>query len=125
MSNRRGFSLVEVLIGMAILAIALGSAFTLSYTTARVTQRNQNLAAAASLAEFKLEELRNATYASVASGEDPQLISSLGVAGGIFDRSWVVTDNTPATGLKSIAVTVSWAQWDDTQSYTLDGVIGQ
>ncbi len=120
----RGYSLVDVLIGVAILGIALSSAFTLSITTSRVTSQTRNLSAATALAEFKLEELRNTDFDAIATGSDASAMDALGDAGGAYSRSWVVGDNTPATGLKTVAVTVSWPQWGETRTYTLTGVIG-
>jgi type II secretory pathway pseudopilin PulG len=124
LKRSRGYSLVDVLIGIAILGIALSSAFTLSITTSRVTSQTRNLSAATALAEFKLEELRNTDYVSIVSGADASAMDALGDAGGAYTRSWVVGENTPATGLKTVAVTVSWPQWGETRAYTLTGVIG-
>lgn len=120
----RGYSLVDVLIGIAVLGIALSSAFTLSISTSRVTAQTRNLSAATALAEFKLEELRNADFDSIITGNDTGTMDALGDPGGIYSRTWVVGDNTPATGLKTVAVTVSWPQWGETRTYTLTGVIG-
>jgi Tfp pilus assembly protein PilV len=120
----RGFSLVDVLIGMVVLAIALMSAFLLSIETSRLTSQNMHLSAATALAEFKLEELRNTNFASIVTGSDSGTIDEQGNPGGIFSRAWTVADNLPVTGLKTVAVTVSWTQWAQTRTYVLSGVIG-
>ncbi len=121
----RGFSLMEVLIGMVILAIGLASAFTLTVTTSRHTAANRNLAAAANLAEYKLEELRNASAPALVSGADASTLNALGEAdaAGIFARAWVVTDDMPEDGLRTVVVTTTWNELGVTRTYTLSGVL--
>ena len=122
--GRLGFSLVEVLIGMTVLMIAIAGAFYLSINLARQHQGVQYLAAAASLAEYKLEELRNAEFADITSGADDSTLDDLGQSPGLYTRAWAVVDDTPADGLKTVTVTVSWDQWGVTREYKLAGVIG-
>ena len=123
--TKRGFSLLEVLIGMVILAIALASAFALSVTTSRHTAANRNMAAAANLAEYKIEELRNASTPALVSGADTTMLNALGEAdaAGNYSRAWVVTADTPEAGLYSVVVSVSWSELGQTRTYSLSGVL--
>jgi prepilin-type N-terminal cleavage/methylation domain-containing protein len=124
--RRAGFSLVEVMIGMVILLIALSAAAALAISNARLVAMNQMRAHAANLAEWKLEQLRNATYATLASGTEGAPLNSRGGTtnpNAIFTRSWTVLNDTPAAGLKSVIVTVQWPQFGQTQFYRLRGVI--
>ena len=129
LQSRRGFNLIEVLIGMVLLAIALASAYQLTYTTSRLTQRTQFLANATTLAEYKLEELRNTDYTATAIAAGPHYdlatLDAMGNAGGPFARAWTVAVNQPMTGLKTVVVVVRWNQFGQTQSFSLTGVIGQ
>lgn len=127
---RMGFNLLEVLIGMVVLAIGLASAFALSVANARLVEKNQNLAAAANLAEYKVEELRNTAFDSIVDGSDGYTLNSKGQydGQGIFTRAWTVSSGAPSLAsndLKTVVVAVSWNQWGQTQTYTLTGVIGQ
>jgi len=122
---RDGFTLVDVLIGMVIIAIAFQAAFALAVTTSRVVSQNQSLSAATSLAGSKLEELRNEDYADVVTGSDPGTLDAQGQPDGMFTRSWAVQNNAPVADLKTVVVSVSWTQWGQTRTYTLTGVIGQ
>lgn len=125
---RGGYNLLEVLIGMVVLAIALASAFAMSVANARLVERNQNLAAAVNLAEAKLEELRNLPFASVVDGSDDGMINAQGDPDGVFSRAWTVATGVPGfanNNLKTVVVIVQWNQWDETRSYSLTGVIGQ
>jgi Tfp pilus assembly protein PilV len=123
--RRGGFSLLDVLVGMVILALALFSALALASNNARLVSANQNVAAASLLAQNKMEELRNATYASLATGADTGTLTPQGASGGIFSRSWTVTNNSPMAGMKTVVVTVSWSQWGDTKTYVLHGEVAQ
>lgn len=119
-----GYSLVEMLIGIMILSIAIGSAFSLSVNINRTMLNNQRVTAASNLAEYKLEELRNMPYIQIQNGNDAGTMDGYGNSPGGFSRSWAVTADTPVTGLKSVTVTINWQQWGDTRSYTMTGVIG-
>ena len=124
---RRGFSLVEVMAGMAILAFALASAYGIAITNARIIESNQNLAAAANLAEYKIEELRNCSFDNIVDGSDGPM-NAMGHASttGLFTRAWTVQDGAPSLAsneLKTIVVAVSWSQMGRNQVYTLTGVV--
>jgi len=128
-ARRGGFSLVEVMIGMFFLAIALGSAYVLTITNAKIIANNQNLAAASNLAEYQLEELRNCSFDNIVDGSDGPM-DSMGHADadGLFTRAWTVQDGAPSLAspdLKTVVVAVSWTQMGTTQSFTLTGVIGR
>jgi prepilin-type N-terminal cleavage/methylation domain-containing protein len=130
LGRRNGFSLVEVLIGMTILAIALASAFALSVANARIVERNQSLSVAVSLAESKMEEMRNRAFDNIVTGSDEGTINSLGQPdnGGNYTRAWIVSMGGPGVAsndLKTVVVTTSWSLWGDAQTYSLTGVIAQ
>jgi Tfp pilus assembly protein PilV len=126
LKNRSGFSLIDVMIGMVVLAIALASSYHATILFSRTTATNRNLSAAVGLAEAKLEELRNAPFDEVITGADGSPITALGEANGVYTRSWNVADNTPETGLKSVTVLVSWDQWGEPEphEYSLTAVVG-
>jgi prepilin-type N-terminal cleavage/methylation domain-containing protein len=128
-TRRHGYSLLEMLIGMVILAIGLASAFAMSVANARLVEKNQNIAAAANLAEAKIEEMRNTSFDSLADGSDGPM-NSQGQADstGIFSRAWTVAEGAPSLStadLKTVVVVVSWNQWSETRTYSLTGVIGK
>lgn len=129
-NSREGYNLVEVLIGMVVLAIGLASAFALSIANARIVEQNQNLASASNLAECKIEEMRNMDFDSIVDGSDGYTINSQGQydGQGIFTRAWTVASGAPSlasSDLKTVVVAVSWSQWGENRTYTLTGVIGR
>ena len=124
LSADSGYSLIEVLIGMMILSIAIGSAFSLSVQVNRTMLSNQRVTAASNLCEYKLEELRNIQYDLILTDSDSGTMDAFGNSPGGFSRSWVVATDSPETGLKTITVVVSWSQWNVTRTYSMTGVIG-
>lgn len=119
----RGFSLIDVLIGLVLLALALMFGLQVSIAASRVTQSNMYISSAANLAEVKIEELRNLDYDQVISGADAGTINDLGEANGRFTRAWVVTEDLPVAGMKEVTVTVSWDQMGAASSFDLTGVL--
>ena len=96
--RNRGFSLVDVLIGLVLLALALMFGLQVSIAASRVTQSNMYVSSAANLAEVKIEELRNIDFDQVVNGADNGTINELGEAGGIYSRSWTVVEDAPDDG---------------------------
>ena len=121
--GRRGFSLIDVLIGLVLLGLALLFGLQVSIAASRVTQSNMYVSSAANLAEVKIEELRNTDYDQVVDGADTGTLNDLGDAGGIFTRSWTVEDDMPETGMKEVTVTVFWDRMGTTSSFDLTGVV--
>jgi prepilin-type N-terminal cleavage/methylation domain-containing protein len=113
--ENRGFSLLEVMISLSI--VAAGTVATTElFHRARVGGTDAESALIATLlAQRRLEELRNSTYASIASESAAAVSSPSGYSR--FTRSVTVT--TPETDLKLIVVTVSWPAPGGTPSVSL------
>jgi prepilin-type N-terminal cleavage/methylation domain-containing protein len=105
----KGFSLIEVLIALVILAIALLALAGLMVTTTKNNSFGNHMTEAATLAQDKLEELRVSPWASIANGND----AVPGSTGITYTRNWNVSilanPNPPPNDLeKSVTITVSW-----------------
>ncbi len=111
-----GFTLIEVLIAMAILGVGLLSIAVAQLTAIKVSSRSKNLQQAMFLAREQMDDLEalplNAPALQAAATtpdpgnplratNDPDDQTS-------FDRSFAVTPNAPSPGLASITVTVIW-----------------
>jgi type IV pilus assembly protein PilV len=96
--NERGFTLLEILIGISIFSIGVLAVATMQISAIRGNRLGNEVTQATFLAEDKLEELKNsADIASVPDSSDQE---------GIFTRSWQIT---PATGdSRLVTVTVTW-----------------
>jgi len=99
--RKRGFTLLEVLIATLLLTggvLSIVGAFSSGMVTSGDVER---VALALNLAQEKLEDIKNKTYANVAN-EAQSAVSGFPV----FQRQVAVT--VLQTGLKQVAVTVSW-----------------
>lgn len=101
--NNKGFTLIEVLIGLVILAIGLLAVAGMQITSIKGNTFSNNLTQATVFAQDKLEYLKNLpyTHADLSVGTKNEAIS-----GTIFSRLWEVTDTTST--MKMITVTVQW-----------------
>ncbi|MDP3741451.1 MAG: prepilin-type N-terminal cleavage/methylation domain-containing protein [bacterium] len=112
-----GFSLIEVVIALAIVLIAV-SIFAVAINTVPLTKhaRNQNLAY--HLAAKKVEELRNTPFDSLpASGSfNDAGFTDLPQASG----NLAVANYSGSAQIKRLTVTVSWSESGSSQSLVLE-----
>ena len=102
-----GFTLIEILVAMAVFAIAsLGLAIGVT-SVIRANQRSYLASIATNLAQDKLEELK-ARPASVGTCMTDCETPKPKTDGVEFTRTWEVWPATPTTGVKRIDVTVQW-----------------
>jgi len=113
---RPGFTLVEILIAALILTIGVISVLWVISDSLQGARRQHERQIATSLAQAKLEELRNISYQDLASGVEEDeygeqiLLDEYGRPGGIYSRQWVVTEGSPMEGTKTVTVTVAWEE---------------
>jgi len=119
-SNEKGFTLIEVLIAMLVLAIGLLSLATLAGTVIRGNSFSNKMTTATTLAQERLEDIQRQGYAS-ASSNNENYGSIAGYSG--YKRLTSVAANTPATGMKTVTVTVFWDA--DAHSVTLKIILAE
>jgi prepilin-type N-terminal cleavage/methylation domain-containing protein len=107
-NGENGFSMVEVVVAMAILAIGMLAAFTMQFNSVRNNTTGNIITQANMLAKAQLEFLKGQDLSSLAAGSysDGALLDETGQPGGIYDRSWTITDL--GTSARRITVTVQW-----------------
>ena len=111
--NKNGFTLIEVVTGLVLLAIGLLAVVGMQLASVRGNSSSSNLTQASILAQHKLETLRtldltdaNLTaghYDTAATGDGP-------IPNTIFSREYDVTDGTD---IKTITITVRWNDGSD------------
>ena len=99
----KGFSLIEVLIALVILAIALLALAGLMVQTTNSNSWGSHLTEASTFAQDKLEELRMTRWANLISDTDVRI----GSTGTNYTRTWTVATN--GTGnLRTVRISISW-----------------
>jgi prepilin-type N-terminal cleavage/methylation domain-containing protein len=134
-----GFTLLEILIAMSILAVAMLGIIKMQMMGGTAIANSRNLSAATNLCRGKIEDIRKirSFYVAVAGAPvqtDPDLVdpeagatndladwtnpdhrdggtmNENGGANGNFTRMWNVVDNLPAAGIKTVRVRVAWTE---------------
>lgn len=106
--NQSGFSLIELLIAMAILALAMMAAASMQFGSIRNNASGNMVTQASMLAKAQMEVLKNSTDVTTLTDDTQNNIGADGHPGGIYNRSWVVTDLGPSA--RRITVTVQWTK---------------
>jgi type IV pilus assembly protein PilV len=105
----KGFSLVEMLIALVILAISLLALAGLMAATTRNNSFGGHMTEAATFAQDKLEELKAIPWANIVGGTD----TKSGSTGITYARTWNVSTllnpvPPPNDLLKAVTITVNW-----------------
>jgi type IV pilus assembly protein PilV len=114
MKREKGFTLLEVLIATAIFSVGLLGLASLSTYTIAGNASSKRISASTVLAESKVEAFKNMGFNNsellAGTHNDPNNpVDEDGNSGGMYTRSWIVTDSTPFPGIKKAEVTVSWS----------------
>ena len=108
--NQNGFSLVELLIAMAILALGMLAAASMQYSSIRNNTKGNVYTQANMLAKAQLEALKSRKVDDLVPGtySDSQPLNENGEPGGIYNRSWNITNFGGQS--RRLIVTVQWVK---------------
>lgn len=118
-----GFTIVELLVSIAVGAIVIASLSQVVSSYLHVAQRGRYLNLANSYAEAKAEALRNEGYNSLNPGTSDvssELPSQLPRS-----RTASLTISSPSSGLKQAALTISYKDQGQTNTYSYTTYIGE
>jgi type IV pilus assembly protein PilV len=108
--TKKGFTLIEVLVGLVILAIGLLAIAGMQLSSVKGNSFSSNLTQASVLAQDRLEVLRSLAWghADLTGG----MHNEGAIAGTIFTREYTITV-IPGTTMLEIVVTVRWRDDSD------------
>lgn len=118
-----GFTLVELLVSIAVGAILIGSLNAVVTSYLHLSQRGRYLSLANEYVESKVEAIRNGGYNALAPGSY-SLTSEL-PSGLPQSRSGQMQVGNPSGGLKQIDITVSYNDQGLSNSYSYTTYIGE
>jgi type IV pilus assembly protein PilV len=101
--DTRGFTLLEVMITVAILAVGLLGLAGLQIVAIKGNSFGQQMTVASTLAQNQLEMLRESAGA-LSNGND-FVTDQNGIT---YARTWTVTANAPQTNMDTVNITVRW-----------------
>jgi len=109
MSGQKGFTLLEVMIAVFLLAVAIMGAASLTTSVIKSNSLSQTLTTATTLAKDKMEEQKAANFTALPTAGSPDYATANGTvqasaSGSYYTRTWGVAGTDP----KTITVTVTW-----------------
>jgi type IV pilus modification protein PilV len=129
LKKANGFTLLEVLVAMAIFAVGMLAVASLQVNSLWGTARADTTSEAIMWATDRIEQLKALPY------DDSLLTSGTHIPSSgdpindtIYSASWTVTNNTtsstvPVPNTKTVAVTITWNDAGETKTYTTWNVI--
>ena len=103
--SKKGFTLIEVLIGLIFLAIGLLAIGALQITSTRGNFFSSNLMHATYVAQDKLESIKNLPFDSASIQDGSSDSGSTPISGIVFNWSYKVVANGD---VRTINLTVTW-----------------
>ena len=120
-NKENGFSLIEMLIALSVMAFSLLAAASLQYSAVRNNTTGNTATQATMLAKAQLEMLKNQNIDSgvlfAGTYSDATPIDANGNPGGIYNRSWSIANL--GTWARRITVTVQWTKFGHTRQVTV------
>lgn len=117
--SNSGFTLLEIMIALAIVSIALTALLSLGNRTIAVHDRLQKITRATLLAEHKMSEIETSSGNVLTQNEET----------GVFEEPnnafrWRVDySETPLPSIRMVSVTVIWGEENNNEAVTLDSFI--
>jgi type IV pilus assembly protein PilV len=124
LKRNRGFTLIEVLIAMAIFAIGILAVASMQLSNTKNNTTGNITTQATMLARQKLEELKTVgDVTTLTSGTDPNNpMDADGNTGGIYNRQWSVSNPLGGSTSRQITVTVSWNRRGQNRTVVLESI---
>jgi len=119
------------MIAVFILVVALLGLISVTVMVIKGNSFSKTMTTATTLAKDRMEQLKNTSYGSLASGTDSDYarldstVQATQTAESIYTRTWTVTNNSPAANMKTIEVKVEWDWQGATRNVTLHTIVAQ
>lgn len=129
LSNKHGFTLIEIVVAMAILSIAILGMASVTVMVIKGNHLSKTITTATMLAKDKMEQLKITSYDHLAPGTDyakaDSTIQTSPTADSLYTRTWARVFNDPAANMATISVTVQW-NWQGTpRNVTIRSIVAR
>lgn len=120
MTNHKGLTLLEAVIAMALFFVAVLVLSGVAVTASKGAAASKHLTAAVTLAQDKLEQVKNTGYDAGVPLENTEAYGAIPDFD-MYQRIVRMEAGRPVPGLQTATVTVSWA--DDRHSVTVSTIL--
>jgi type IV pilus assembly protein PilV len=125
-SLRGGFTLIEMLVAILVLTIGLLGTAALTSQVVKGNFFSKNITSATAIAQTQLESMQNKGYAGATTTNFSAAAASVSMGGVSFFRTTTIAENSPASNMKTITVTVTWNESNNAaRSVTLGTILSQ
>jgi len=123
-TSQYGFTLLEVLVAIVILTIGLLGTAGLTTGVIRGNHYSKNITSATAAGQTLLESVKSSGYTNATSANFPNDTVTMG--GMTFTRTTTITNSSPAANMKTVSVTVSWTESNNTaRSVNLQTILAE
>lgn len=118
--EKKGFTLLEVMITLVILSVGMLGLASMQIMAIKGNSFGQRLSIASTLAQNKLEEIRQVAFDSIADGNDVCTDQINRVS---YNRQWTVQNDTPQPNMKTVDIRVRWMGSEAQRSVSYSTII--
>lgn len=118
--QNKGFTLIEVLVAIVLLTLGMLGVASLTIGVIKGNAYSKNVSTATVIAQQQIDQAQRVGYASLG---DLAGTSTVAMGDKNFTRMTTVTDNSPATNMKALVVSVAWSPGN--YSVTLNTTISE
>jgi type IV pilus assembly protein PilV len=121
LSDDSGISFIDLMLSLVVLTIGVLALMDLQVIATRSNSSSSGTVIAISLAEEKIETFKNMAFTSIAS--QPSTTWTDPATNITYTTAVTVTNNQPISGVKKVAVTVTWSDKAGNHSVPMATVI--
>ncbi len=107
LSNSKGFTLIEVVIAMAVVAIGMFAMMSLIITVTKGNAHSKKVTTATTLAQDQMEQIKRLGFSNAILAQGTEDYGTINGYDG-YRRVTTIFTNTPVAGMVTGSVTVHW-----------------
>jgi type IV pilus assembly protein PilV len=119
--SKEGFTLIEIMIALVVLSIGLIALAGLQMSAMRGNTLSKRMTTAVSIANARIEQIKNMPYANIQSESSTQVTES----NMTFTRQVTVSNDIPVANTKTVNVIVTWKNGAKSHTVPISTVITQ
>jgi type IV pilus assembly protein PilV len=120
-NSEEAFTLIEIMIALVVLSVGLVALVGLQISAIKGNAFSKRMTTAVTIANARLEEIKNTAYANIQSESSTQVSAS----NMNFTREVTVNNDSPVLNTKTVNVTVTWKDGSKSHTVPISTIISQ